>query len=70
MLLKSSLKRVQAELVADPHANESRHKIEVSGAAGPFTISSESALSPVNPKTSALTAFAVAYTLREAVKLN
>lgn len=70
VLLKSSLKGVQAELVADPHATESRHAIEVSGAAGTFAFSSESAPGPVNPKTSALTALAVAHTLRQAVKLN
>ncbi|BAQ21142.1 aspartate dehydrogenase domain-containing protein [Corynebacterium glutamicum] len=61
---------MQAELVADPHATESRHEIEVSGAAGTFTFSSESAPSPVNPKTSALTALAIAHILRQAVKLN
>ena len=70
VLLKSSLKRVQAELVADPHATESRHEIEVSGAAGTFTFSSESAPSPVNPKTSVRRCVgAKAVTMRGILKL-
>lgn len=70
VLLKSSLKRVQAELVADPHATESRHEIEVSGAAGTFTFSSESAPSPVNHKTSVRRCVgAKAVTMRGILKL-
>lgn len=67
-LLQNSFERVQVELVADPQATESRHGIEVSGTAGTFTLGSQSAPSPVNPKTSALTALAVAHTLRRAAK--
>ncbi|WP_033377814.1 aspartate dehydrogenase domain-containing protein [Corynebacterium lubricantis] len=67
-LLQTSLERVHVELVADPQAEESRHEIEVSGSAGTFSLSSQSAPSPVNPNTSALTALAVAHTLRNAVR--
>src|SRR5699024_4179598 len=70
VLLKYSRRRVQAELVAEPHATESRHEIEVSGAAGTFTFSSESAPSPVNHKTSVRRCVgAKAVTMRGILKL-
>ncbi|MHA2788583.1 aspartate dehydrogenase domain-containing protein [Corynebacterium sp. S7] len=69
VLLEKSLNRVHVELVADPHAERSRHDIEVSGLAGKFSLTSESAPSPVNPKTSGLTALSVAHSLRQAIKL-
>lgn len=66
-LLARSLERVSVELVASPNLIETRHDIEVSGSAGTFSLSSKSAPSPVNPKTSAITALSVAHTLRQAV---
>lgn len=66
-LLERSLRRVRVELLADPDAERSRHEITASGAAGEYFLSCESAPSPVNPRTSGLTALSVAHTLRQAV---
>lgn len=63
-LLERSLQRVNVELVADPAAQLSRHEIRAAGPAGDFRMRFESAPSPENPKTSGLTALAVAHTLR------
>ena len=66
-LLARSLERVSVELIASPNLIRTRHDIEVSGSAGKFSLVSESAPSPVNPKTSAITALSVAHTLRHAM---
>lgn len=63
-LLAKSLQRVNVELVADPAAELSSHEITATGSAGDFRMRFESAPSPENPKTSGLTALAVAHTLR------
>lgn len=63
-LLATSLQRVRVELVADPAAELSSHEIHAAGPAGDFRMRFESAPSPENPKTSGLTALAVAHTLR------
>ena len=67
-LLRRSLDRVRVELVADPAVERSRHEILAEGPAGRFELSFESAPSPENPKTSGLTALAVARTIREALE--
>lgn len=69
-LLERSLSRVHVELIADPAAELSRHRITASGAAGTFEMTFESAPSPVNPKTSGLTALADAHTLRQALRTD
>lgn len=67
VLLAESLERVGVTLIADPAAERSVHEITARGEAGEFHLRFESAPSPVNPKTSGLTALAVAYTLRRAL---
>ncbi len=69
-LLRHSLDRVRVELVADPRAERSRHEVLAEGPAGRFELTFESAPSPENPKTSGLTALAVARTMREALRLT
>jgi len=69
-LLQRSLERVFVELVAAPNLKDTRHDIEVSGSAGAFTLGSESVPSPVNPRTSAITALSVAHTLRHALQTS
>ncbi|OFT67091.1 aspartate dehydrogenase domain-containing protein [Corynebacterium sp. HMSC05D03] len=66
-LLARSLERVSVELIASPNLADTHHHIEVTGSAGAFSLVSESAPSPVNPKTSAITALSVAHTLRHAM---
>lgn len=66
-LLAESLQRVDVELIADPEAKLSSHRISASGSAGNFELYFESAPSPQNPKTSGLTALSVAHTLRAAL---
>lgn len=65
--LEASLRRVRVELVADAAITRSRHEVLAEGPAGRFEFSFESAPSPENPKTSGLTALAVARTVREAL---
>src|SRR5699024_2297521 len=64
------LERVFVELVAAPNLKDTRHDIEVTGSAGAFTLGSESVPSPVNPRTSAITALSVAHTLRHALQTS
>lgn len=66
-LLARSLERVSVELIASPNLADTHHHIEVTGSAGTFSLVSESAPSPVNPKTSAITALSIAHTLRHAM---
>ena len=63
--LERSLGRVRVELLADPDARLSQHEILAAGSAGRFSLSLESAPSPSNPRTSALTAMSLANDVRE-----
>jgi len=62
--LERSLRRVRVELLADPDSRRSQHEIVASGPAGRFALSLESAPSPSNPRTSALTAMSLAKDVR------
>ena len=63
---EQSLARVEVRLVADPAAERSSHRIHASGPSGVIELAFESAPSPSNPKTSAMTARSVARDVRRA----
>lgn len=53
------LDRTSARLVGDPSATTVRHTVRAAGAAGDYEFTFENRPSPTNPKTSAITPFAV-----------
>jgi aspartate dehydrogenase len=58
-LATTGLDAVTVEVVGEPRRTGAKHEIEASGAAGRYRFEIENALSPDNPKTSAVTAYAV-----------
>lgn len=58
-LATTGLDAVTVEVVGEPRRAGAKHEIEASGAAGRYRFEIENALSPDNPKTSAVTAYAV-----------
>jgi aspartate dehydrogenase len=51
--------RVDVEIWGDPTIKRARHELSASGAAGDYYVSIENNLAPDNPRTSAVTAYAV-----------
>jgi aspartate dehydrogenase len=58
--------RVGVEIWGDPDLDGARHEITARGAAGTYSVSIQNRLSPENPRTSAVTAFAVLRCLSDA----
>ena len=62
--IAEGLARVRVRIVADPHTDTSTHVIEARGASGTYRFEIGNRPSPANPRTSALTAQALASEIR------
>jgi aspartate dehydrogenase len=63
------LDRVTVTVVGDPRRTSAKHEIDATGAAGRYRFEIENAVSPANPRTSAVTAYAVVRALADRVGL-
>lgn len=68
--IADGLSRVTVRIVADPHTDTSTHRIEASGSSGEYRFEIGNRPSPANPRTSAMTAQALATEVRDRLGLR